>query len=64
MPLHVHPHLRSLELMEEGLGLIKTLNSVGFNIQVAEEASGKKPPAQLPAGPGFFVLGQKIGHQK
>jgi len=64
MPIHIHPLFRSLELAEESLGLIKPINSLGFTIHVAEENAGKRPPAVVPTGPGFNILGQKIPHSK
>jgi hypothetical protein len=64
MPQHVHPVIRSLETVEETLGLIKPLNSVGYNIIVAAENAGTRPPAPVPVGAGYFVLKQKLPHGK
>lgn len=59
MPWHFHPLLRSLEKAEESLGLIKSLNSVGYTVQLAEEQAGTSPAPALSDG-FFWFLGQKI----
>jgi hypothetical protein len=64
MPLHVHPILRSRELMMEREGLIKPQNSVLYNLFVAQENLGQKPPAVLPVTNGTIIRGNKYNEGK
>lgn len=50
MPIHIHPYFRSLEKnVLENSGIYKSINSLGYSTQLAEEVAGTKPtpPADL-----------------
>ncbi len=49
MPIHIHPFFRSLEIkVLEPSGIYKTLNSLGYSTQLAEEQAGTKPAPPSP----------------
>jgi hypothetical protein len=43
MPLHLHPHLRTLEEHRELSSVIQPLDSQGVSVRKADEAAGKFP---------------------
>lgn len=49
MPIHIHPFFRSLEAkVLEPSGIYKTLDSLGYTVEVAEENSGNQPAPPSP----------------
>lgn len=50
MPIHIHPYFRALEKnVWEPSGIYKSIDSLGYTVQAAEETANKRPapPATL-----------------
>ena len=54
MPFSIHPYFRDKEQAMETAGLIQSLDSVGYTVQVAEENAGTTPEPTLLVGSNWF----------